>query len=263
MLLENKIAVITGGARGLGLATAEAYVAHGAKAVIADVQDELGRAAEAKLEAMGGDAVYRHCDVTSKADIDALIGFAVERHGRVDTVMANAGILHVSDPLELAEADYDRVMAVNLKGVFLTGQAAARQMLRQEPDATGARGTIINMSSVNAVLVIPEIASYVMAKGGVAQWTKALAIRLAQDGIRVNAIGPGSIATEMFQSVSNDPVKYRNIMSRTPMGRPGRPDEIGKIAVFLACDLSSYITGQTIYPDGGRLGLNYLAPVKD
>ena len=155
------------------------------------------------------------------------------------------------------------MIAVNLKGVFLTGQAAARQMITQTPDEDGSKGTIINMSSANAVVTIPEIAPYVMSKGGVNQWTKALAIRLAQEGVRVNAIGPGSIATEMFKGVASDPDKYRAIMSRTPMGRPGEPEEIGKIAVFLACDLSSYITGQTIYPDGGRLGLNYTVPVKD
>jgi NAD(P)-dependent dehydrogenase (short-subunit alcohol dehydrogenase family) len=119
------------------------------------------------------------------------------------------------------------------------------------------------MSSCQAVIVIPEIAPYVMSKGGINQWTKALGIRLAPEGIRVNAIGPGSIATEMFKTVSSTPEKMRAIMSRTPMGRPGEPLEIGSIAVFLASPMSSYITGQTIYPDGGRLGLNYVVPVKE
>ena len=263
MLLEGKIAVVTGGARGLGSAIAESFLADGAKVIIADVQDDLGKATAKRLGAKGGEIAYRHCDVTRKTDIEALVRFAVDTHGRIDIAMANAGIVHVCDALELAEEDFDRVIAVNLKGVFLTGQAAACQMITQKPDANGAKGTIINMSSVNAVLTIPEIASYVMSKGGINQWTKALAIRLAQEGIRVNAIGPGSIATDMFQAVANDPVKYRAVMSRTPMGRPGRPDEIGKIAVFLASDMSSYITGQTIYPDGGRVGLNYTVPVKD
>jgi len=263
MLMEGKIAVVTGAARGLGFACAKRFVGEGAKVVIADVQDELGEQSAAALRAEGADAVYRHCDVTSKSEIVNLLDFAVDRHGRIDTVVANAGIVHVSDPLELDEADFDRVLAVNLKGVFLTGQAAARIMVGQTADADGSKGTIINMSSCNAVLTIPEITPYVISKGGVNQWTKALGIRLAQEGIRVNAIGPGSIATEMFQAVSNDPEKYRAIMSRTPMGRAGEPDEIGKIAVFLASDMSSYITGQTIYPDGGRLGLNYTVPVKE
>ncbi len=263
MLIEGKVAIITGASRGLGYACADRFVREGAKVILADVQDELGEHSADKLRATGGDAQYVRCDVTQKADVQKLIDFAVETHGRVDCAIANAGIVHVSDALELEEEDFDKVIAVNLKGVFLTGQLAARQMIRQEPDENGSKGTIINMSSANAVLAIPEIAPYVISKGGVMQWTKVLGIRLAQEGVRVNAIGPGSIATEMFQNVASDKDKYRAIMSRTPMGRPGEPDEIGKIAVFLASDMSSYITGQTIYPDGGRMGLNYTVPVKE
>lgn len=263
MLLKDKIAIVTGASGGLGLAIATSFAEHGCKVVTSDVTDEQGEKAAADLRDQAYDVRYSHCDVTKRADIQALIDFTVETHGRLDIMMANAGIVSVSDPLELSEEDYDKVMAVNLKGVFMSGQLAAKQMLTQPEDENGAKGTIINMSSANAVLTIPEIAPYVMSKGGVNQWTKAFAIRLAQEGVRVNAIGPGSIATEMFQAVASNPEKMRAIMSRTPMGRPGRPDEIGKIAVFLASDLSSYITGQTIYPDGGRLGLNYTVPVKE
>ena len=263
MLLEGKVAVVTGAARGLGLASARSFAEAGAKVIMADIQDDMGEAAAQTLRDEGRDCRYRHCDVTSKADVEALMDYAVDTHGRIDIAMANAGIVHMSDPLELEEADYDKVIAVNLKGVFLTGQAAARRMVAQEPDNNGSRGAIINMSSCNAVLTIPEIAPYTMSKGGVNQWTKALAIRVAQEGVRVNAIGPGSIATEMFEAVANDPAKYRAIMSRTPIGRPGRPEEIGSIAVFLASEMASYVTGQIIYPDGGRLGLNYTVPVKE
>jgi len=263
MLLENKIAVVTGAAQGLGLACATSFVGEGAKVILADVQDEVGEKAAAALCDEGFDARYRHCDVSKKSDIEALMQFAVDTHGRLDTVVANAGIVHVCDPLELAEEDFDRVIAINLKGVFLTGQVAARHMIAQTPDEQGAKGTIINMSSVNAVMAIPEIAAYAIAKGGVNQWTKVLGLRLAREGVRVNGIGPGSIATEMFNTVAVNPEKYRGIMSRTPMGRPGEPEEVGKIAVFLACSMSSYLTGQTIYPDGGRLGLNYTVPVKE
>lgn len=263
MLLEGKIAVVTGAAQGLGLACIQSFADEGAKVILADVQDEVGERAAEALRATGVDARYMHCDVAKKSDISALMKYAVDTHGRIDTVVANAGIVHVCDPLELTEEDFDRVIAINLKGVFLTGQIAAQQMITQTPDDKGSKGTIINMSSVNAALVIPEIAAYVIAKGGVNQWTKALGIRLASEGVRVNAIGPGSIATDMFDAVAASPEKYRAIMSRTPMGRPGQPEEIGKIAVFLASDMSSYITGQTIYPDGGRLGLNYTVPVKE
>jgi len=263
MLLKDQIAIVTGASGGLGLAIATSFAEHGCKVVTSDVTDEQGEKAAENLRNQGHDVRYSHCDVTRRADIQALIDFTVETHGRLDIMMANAGIVTVSDPLELSEEDYDKVMAVNLKGVFMSGQLAAKQMLTQTADELGSKGNIINMSSANAVLTIPEIAPYVMSKGGVNQWTKAFAIRLAQEGIRVNAIGPGSIATEMFQTVASNPEKMRAIMSRTPMGRAGRPDEIGKIAVFLASDLSSYITGQTIYPDGGRLGLNYTVPVKE
>ncbi|MEO0619056.1 MAG: SDR family oxidoreductase [Pseudomonadota bacterium] len=263
MLIEGKTAIITGASRGLGYACAEQFVRQGARVVLADVQDDLGAHAVEKLKAIGGDVHYRHCDVTQKSAIEALVASTVETYGRVDCAIANAGIVHVSDALELEEDDFDKVIDVNLKGVFLTGQVAARQMITQSPDDNGSKGTIINMSSANAVLAIPEIAPYVISKGGVNQWTKVLGIRLAKEGVRVNAIGPGSIATEMFEAVAADPEKYKAIMSRTPMGRPGQPAEIGKIAVFLASDLSSYITGQTIYPDGGRMGLNYTVPVKE
>jgi NAD(P)-dependent dehydrogenase (short-subunit alcohol dehydrogenase family) len=263
MLLEGKIALVTGAARGLGLACASSFAEQGAKVIISDVQDEQGQAAAEELRDTGADVQYKHCDVAQKSDVEALVQFAVDCHGRLDTAVANAGIVHISDALRLQEDDLDRVLSVNLKGVIFTGQLAARQMVGQQPDANGSKGTIINMSSVNGVLAIPEIAPYVIAKGGVNQWTKVLALRLAQEAVRVNAIGPGSIATELFAAVASDPEKFRTIMSRTPMGRPGRPEEIGKVAVFLASDQSSYITGQTIYPDGGRLGLNYTAPVPD
>ena len=258
MLLKDKIAVVTGGAGGLGRACAEAFLREGAKVVVSDVRDDKGAQTAKEL---GNGCSYMRCDVTRKAEVQALIDGAAATHGRLDIAVANAGIVHGCDPLELAEEDYDRVMAVNMKGVFLTGQAAARRMRGQTPDSQGQRGAIINMSSCQDTIVIPEIASYVIAKGGIRQWTKALGIRLAGEGIRVNAIGPGSIATEMFASIASTPERMTAVMSRTPMGRAGRPEEIGNVAVFLASHLSSYMTGETVYADGGRLGLNYTVPV--
>ncbi|MBY8976353.1 SDR family oxidoreductase [Rhodobacteraceae bacterium NNCM2] len=260
MLLQDKTAIITGAAGGLGYACAEAFLREGAKVIISDVTDEKG---EAAAKALGPNCTYLHCDVTKKADVQALVDRAVELHGRLDIAVANAGIIYACDPLELEEADYERVMAVNMKGVVFTGQLAAKQMLKQEPDAHGSKGVVINMSSYQAEGVIPEIAPYVISKGGIKQWTKALGIRLAQEGVRVNAIGPGSIATEMFKTVSASPEKMHTIMSRTPIGRAGEPIEIGNAAVFLASYLSSYMVGETIYVDGGRLGLNYTVPVKE
>lgn len=259
-MLNNKTAVITGAARGIGFACASRFVDEGARVVLSDIDDEAGQAAAASL---GENAVYRHCDVSRKPEVEALFEFARDRFGRVDTAIANAGIVHAADILELDEADFDRVIGINLKGVFLTGQAAARLMVGQEPDKDGSRGTIINMSSVNAILAIPAIAPYVIAKGGVNQWTKVLAIRLAPDKIRVNGIGPGSINTELYRTIADNPGKRAEVMSRTPMQRAGEPDEVARVAVFLASEYSSYVTGQTVYPDGGRLGLNYVVPVKD
>jgi NAD(P)-dependent dehydrogenase (short-subunit alcohol dehydrogenase family) len=261
-MLKDKIAIITGASRGIGYACAERFIREGARVMLSDVDDEQGERSTKTLRDQGGDAVYRHCDVRSKAEIQALFDFTLEKYGRVDSVIANAAIVHQADILELEEEDFDRVISINLKGVFLTGQVAAQRMIKQEPDADGSRGTIINMSSVNGILAIPAIASYVIAKGGVNQWTKCLGIRLANEGIRVNGIGPGSINTEMFKTVADNPEKYREIMSRTPMQRPGEPDEVAKIAVFLASDYSSYVTGETVIIDGGRQGLNYVVPVE-
>ena len=154
------------------------------------------------------------------------------------------------------------MIRVNLKGAFLVGQAAARQMVAQVK-AGGAPGAIVNMSSVNAVFAIANQVPYSVSKGGMNQLTKVMALSLAPHGIRVNAIGPGSIMTDMLASVDADAAARRRLLSRTPLGRIGDPAEIAAIAAFLASDEASYITGQTIYADGGRLPLNYTVPVKD
>lgn len=260
-MINNKVAVITGAAGGIGFACARRFVEEGARVVLSDVEDEAGEKSAATLDKTGQSALYVHCDVSKRQEVESLFRQAVERFGRVDAVIANAGIVHIADILELEEEDFDRVMSVNLKGVFLTGQIAARTMIDQEPDRDGSRGSIINMSSLNGLLAIPAIAPYVVAKGGVNQWTKCLGIAMAPKGIRVNGIAPGSIATEMFKTIADSPDKYRTVMSRTPMLRPGEPDEVAKLAVFLASDYSSYVTGETVYVDGGRQGLNYVVPV--
>ena len=258
MRMKGKVAVITGAARGIGLACAKCFVAEGAKVVLADLQEEMGELAVDSVQEAGGDAIFVACDVGDKTSVEQLFDKALAAYGDLDCVVANAGIVHAADFLDLEEADFDRVIRVNLKGVFLTCQAAARRMVAQ-----GHGGTIITMSSVNAVMAIPSITPYVAAKGGVNQLTKVMALALADHGIRVNGIGPGSIATEMAQAVLNDPEKARGALCRTPLGRFGEPEEVGKVAVFLATDDSSYLTGQIIYPDGGRLALNYTVPVKD
>ncbi|MCP4327735.1 MAG: SDR family oxidoreductase [Alphaproteobacteria bacterium] len=254
MRLKDKVAVITGGADGIGLACAERFVAEGAKVVLGDINEEKGAAAAARLE----NTIFKRCDVSRKSDVEALIAAAVEAFGRIDICVSNAGTIHTADFLDIEEADFDRVIAVNLKGVFLSGQAAARQMVVQ-----GHGGVIINMSSVNAELAIPNQVPYVTSKGGVRQLTKVMSLSLLPHGIRVNAIGPGSIRTEILKNVMTDKAARDKIMSRTPMGRVGEPEEIASVALFLASDDSSYLSGQTIYPDGGRMGLNYVVPVTE
>ena len=252
MKLKNRIAIITGAARGIGLACAERFVAEGAHVVIVDVLDDIGMAEAKRLG-----ATYMHCDVSKSSDVTAVVAAVVKQHGTVDILLNNAAINISGDFLEISEADYDKVLDINLKGSFLLLQACAREMVKQ------AAGSIINMSSVNDTLAIPSIVSYCMAKGGISQLTRATSISLAPHGIRVNAIGPGSIMTDMLKSVVNDKAAMARVMSRTPMGRIGEPSEIASIAVFLASDESSYVTGQTIYADGGRMPLNYTMPVKE
>jgi NAD(P)-dependent dehydrogenase (short-subunit alcohol dehydrogenase family) len=256
MRLKDKITVITGAAAGIGLACAKRFAAEGAKVVLSDIDAARGAAAADEIAAGGAEACFVACDVGDKAQVDGLIAAAVSAYGGLDCAIANAGIVHACDFLDLEEADFDRVIRINLKGVFLTGQAAARQMAAQ-----GRGGTIINMSSVNAVMAIPAITPYVAAKGGVNQLTKVMSLALVDKGIRVNAIGPGSINTEVFKTVVTDQAAMNKILSRTPMGRVGEPDEVASVAVFLASEDSSFITGQTIYPDGGRMALNYTVPV--
>lgn len=258
MRMKDKVTVITGAAAGIGLACAQRFAKEGAKVVLSDINAEKGEEAAAGIQAGGAEALFVTCDVGDKAQVDSLIEKTVAAFGRLDCMVSNAGIVHACDFLDFAEEDFDRVIRINLKGVFLTGQAAARQMVKQ-----GGGGTIINMSSVNAVMAIPSITPYVAAKGGVNQLTKVMALALADKGIRVNAIGPGSIATELAQAVLSDPEKAHGALIRTPLGRFGAPDEVASVALFLATDDSSYITGQTIYPDGGRMALNYTVPVAE
>jgi NAD(P)-dependent dehydrogenase (short-subunit alcohol dehydrogenase family) len=251
--LQNRVAIVTGAARGIGLACAQRLAAEGATLVLADLEETTGAAAAASIPG----ASFVRADVSRKADVDALVGHALTRHGRVDVLVSNAGITHACDFLELAEDDFDRVLAVNLKSMFLCGQAVARAMVKH-----GVRGSIVNMSSANAVLAIPNQVPYVVSKGGINQLTKVMAVGLAPHGIRVNAIGPGTILTELSkQAVLTDDAARRKILSRTPLGRCGEPEEVAAVAAFLASDDASYLTGQTIYPDGGRLALNYTVPV--
>jgi NAD(P)-dependent dehydrogenase (short-subunit alcohol dehydrogenase family) len=260
-MLAGKVAIVTGGGRGIGRAIAARYVAEGASVLIADVDEKNGAAAAGEL---GERCRFLRADVGEAGNAEKIVTAACGAFtGGLDILVNNAGILHTADFLDLSESDFDRVLRVNLKGAFLVGQAAARQMVSQVKAGKPRGGSIINMSSINAVVAIPNQVPYCVSKGGLAQLTKVMALSLAPWGIRVNAIGPGSIMTDILKAVATDREAKRRILSRTPLGRIGEPDEVAGVAVFLASPDASYLTGQTIYPDGGRLSLNYTVPVAE
>lgn len=257
MRLEGKIAVITGAARGIGKACAERLLADGARIVIADIDESrLNETAAALGDADTVLAVVT--DVGKKEDVEALIAVAVENFGRIDIMVNNAGIAKVQDFLDVTKADYDAVLGVNLEGAFWGTQAAGRRMIAQ-----GDGGVIINMSSINSGLANPRVATYAITKGGMNQITGTAAVAFAPHGIRVVGVGPGTIDTDMIHEGFVSDASVPGILSRTPLGRYGKASEVAAVVSFLASDDASYITGETIYPDGGRRVLNYTVPVKE
>lgn len=252
--LANRRILVTGAARGLGLAIAQRCVAEGARVMLADVLPEgEGRAAE-----LGEAAAFVACDVTSRDQIAAAIAATVDRFGGLDGLVNNAGIAPKGDIFNETPDQFDRVIATNLTAAFHATQLAVPHM------RSAGGGVIVNMSSVNALLTIPALLAYNVAKGGLNQLTRNTAVALAPHNIRVVGIGPGTILTELAkQAVLSDDAARRQILSRTPLGRAGEPAEIAAIAAFLLSDEASYITGETLYADGGRLGLNYTVSVGD
>ena len=257
MSLEGKVAIITGAARGIGLACAERFAKDNVKLILADIEDEGGQNAEKELREAGADVRFINTNISERLDVLNLIAATIEQYGQIDILINNAATLDEAPFLELSVEEFDRVLNINLRGTFLVSQAVARQMVKQLDEGVSP-GVIVNMSSVNAVFALPDHVAYSISKGGISQLTKAMAISLAPQGIRVNAIGPGSIMTPMLAEVLKDEKIRERILSRTPLGRFGRPMEIADIAAFLASDAASYITGETIFADGGRLPLNYV-----
>lgn len=245
-MAEQKIALVTGGAQGIGLACGQALAADGYRVMLADVQDSVVEAGQS----IGGRGFV--CDVADVAALMALFDRIEAEEGPIAALVNNAGIAKPGDFLSYSLEDFDAVIGLNLRAVFAATQRAANGMI-----AAGIQGAIVNMSSINAVLAIPAIPAYCASKGGVQQLTKASSLALAAHGIRVNAVGPGTIDTEMAAGVNANPQAMARVMSRTPMGRMGHAREIGDVVAFLCSPKSSYVTGETIYVDGGRLGLNY------
>jgi NAD(P)-dependent dehydrogenase (short-subunit alcohol dehydrogenase family) len=253
---QGKVAIVTGAAQGIGLACARRLHEEGAKIVLADVNGEKLAAAARSLDADGKTALGVPCDVASQSQVKALVETTRERFGGLDIMVNNAATTAAAEPLDLSEAEFDRVIGVNLKGTLFGCQEAGRIMVAQ------GRGAIVNMSSMQAELAIATRVPYGISKAAINQLTKIFALALAKRGVRVNAVAPGTILTDLTRgSVLANEESYRMILSRTPMGRCGEADEIAAVASFLASDDASYITGQTLYADGGRLTLNYTVPV--
>ena len=246
-MTDTPIALISGAAQGIGLACAEALAEDGFKVILADIKDSV--LTEAKRLSGAGYI----CDFGDVDMITALFATIEAEHGPVSALVNNAGIAMPGDFLTYDLAAFDTVLGVNLRGVFVATQRAAKTMVGK-----GIEGAIVNMSSINAQVAIPAIPAYCASKGGVMQLTKAAALALAKYNIRVNAVGPGSIDTEMMAGVNANPEAFKMAMSRTPLGRPGSAREIGDVVAFLCSKKASYVTGETIYVDGGRLGLNYV-----
>ena len=255
--LHDRVAVITGAAQGIGAACARRLAGDGAAVALWDVNLPAAQALADELRAAGAKTFAQRCDVSRKAEVDAALAGTRQALGHVNALVNNAGIFRAADFLDITEADWDAVIGVNLKGSFLVAQAVARAMVE-----TGG-GAIVNMSSVNGMLAIPSIASYNASKGGIDQLTRVMALALADRGVRVNAVGPGTIATELARAavLGTDEARER-ILSRTPLRRLGEPAEVADTVAFLLSDAASYITGEILYVDGGRRALNYTMPPK-
>jgi glucose 1-dehydrogenase len=243
--LEGKVAIVTGASSGIGYAIAQLFAKHGAAVAI----NYLAHADEAKklveeVEAAGGRAIALKGDVSDAQDVEALVATTVKTFGRLDVLVNNAGIEQHTPLLEIGEEDWDRTIAVNLKGPFLCTQAAARRMQKEG-------GSIVNISSIHEDFPFPGSTPYVAAKGGLRMVMRNASLELAQYGIRVNNVAPGAIATPINAATLADPAKVKELQRIVPLERMGEPSEVAEVVLFLASDRASYVTGSTYYVDGG------------
>lgn len=248
MRLQDKVAIITGGANGMGRATALRFALEGAAVVVADVEIENAEKVTAEIRAAQGRALAMGVDVREPASVEAMVAQTVREFGRVDILCSIAGIVLNDAFLDLPVEHWERVLDVNLKGVYLCGQAVARQMVKQ-----GGGGKIVNMASTNGLVGEADLAHYNASKFGVVGLTMTMAIELAPHGINVNAVCPGMINTRMTSPYMSIPGFFEDYMRKIPMKRYGEPDEVAGVFLFLASEDASYVTGTTIVVDGGQL----------
>lgn len=250
MDLTGKVAIVTGAKRGMGRTHALALSKAGAKVLLADISKEDCEKVAEEIEKAGGESLAVKCDVTNKKEVEEMVRTAVEKWGKLDILVNNAGIAQFFPFLEITEEDWSRTIDINLKGYFLCAQAAAREMAKQKA------GAIVNVASVAMGQVgvgFPNLAHYCASKGGIVAMTEAMALELAPYNIRVNAVSPGAIETPMVDPLKQDSRTTEATLSRVPMKRFGKPEEVSNLVLFLASDDASYMTGSTVVVDGGWL----------
>jgi cyclopentanol dehydrogenase len=243
--LDGKVVLISGGARGQGATEARLFAREGARVVFGDILDDAGRQVEAEIRAAGGEATYVHLNVTSEADWRTAVNTAVQRYGRLNVLVHNAGILLRRGIEDTTEDDWDRIMAVNVKGIFLGTKHAIPAMRH------AGGGSIINISSIAGLVGSRGASAYTASKGAVRLFTKATAVQHAKDNIRCNSVHPGPIDTEMIRDVLHDPARRAERLAHIPLGRAGTVDDVAYGVLYLASDESSFVTGSELVIDGG------------
>lgn len=245
--LDGKVAIVTGSDRGIGKGIALSLAKEGCKIVVNSYREsEEARNTVEEIKKLGSDAIFVKANVIREVDIKNLVDKSIEKFGRLDIMVNNAGILVQGTAETLTEQDWDKQMNVNLKGVFFCTKHSVIQMKKQ-----GSGGRIINISSIAGLVGFPGISAYCASKGGVTEFTREAALDFAKNGITVNAINPGVIVTDMTKAMLNDEATRKMLLESTPVGRFGQPEDIGNAAVFLALDESSFITGHNLVVDGG------------
>lgn len=256
MSLSGRAAVVTGAARGIGKAVATRLAGEGAAVVLSDVLATEGESLAGELRQSGAEAIFVRADIRDAGEVANLADVACATYGRIDVLVNNAALVQGTSLFESSIDDVLRILDINVGGTFAVSQAFAGRMA-----AAGNGGSIVNLSSIVALQGAPGLLGYSASKGAIAALTRSLAVALAEHDIRVNAVAPGSIGTENFlEFYEADPAMRRQLMERTPLRRLGRPDEIASVVAFLASDESSYISGQMIVSDGGRMALSYTVP---